>query len=428
MTALQKLQTRSIEIRARLAELADPDAELTDESRTELRSLRNELRDVEERRSALTLAEEHETREEQTTETPDAEEHERMQLRSKASLTKYFKGITRGRLLDGAEGELREAVGCEPNEIPFEMWEGETQERAITPAPSTVGVNLQPIRPAVFAPSIAPKLGIDMPNVPSGTYAEGVISTSQTATARTKSTAVAATAGAITVETTTPYRVATRLELTLEDIAAIGQANFESMFRQNASLALSAELDDIAINGEAVDGSVTPAITGLFGELTDASAPAAGVADFDKFLETVVAGIDGLWATTMNQLNVVVNPEAFRLAERSFRDISAADLGDISFGAFAAAKLGAWWTNSRMPDKASHIAKAILYRSGRMLEGGSRSMRTAVCPVWSRGVAVDDIYSGSAKGERYYTVSVLIGDVIVVQSGAYSELAFRVSS
>ncbi|WP_419942862.1 hypothetical protein [Candidatus Palauibacter sp.] len=279
----------------------------------------------------------------------------------------------------------------------------------------------------MFAPSILPRLGVDMPVVPSGTYAEGVISTSATADAKDKSAAIDATAQAITVVTTTPKRVATRLEIALEDVAAVGQANFEAMLRQNislASLALSDKLDDLGLNGKSAD----PEITGIFGRLTDPSAPAAEVADFDKFLETVVAGIDGLWGCEMGHLNVVVNPETYRHSQTTFRDIASADAGDISFGTYAASKLGAWWTNKRMPAKASHVAQAILYRSGRRLEGGSRGMRTAVCPVWSRGIAVDDIFSGSAKGERYYTLSALIGDVILVQPDAYEQVAFRLSS
>ena len=54
-------------------------------------------------------------------------------------------------------------------------------------------------------------------------------------------------------------------------------------------------------------------------------------------------------------------------------------------------------------------------------------MRTAVCPTWG-SIGVDDIYSGARKGERYFTLSVLIGDVILVQPDAYTQVAFRVSS
>ena len=429
MTAAQKLQVRAAEIRSELVEIAEADGDLTDESRAKLKELRGELRDVEERRSALALAEGGET--EETTETggaPDAETRERLELVGRSSLTRYFRGIARGRLLDGAEGELREAVECEPNEIPFELFEppaAEGERRAVTPAPGTVGVNLQPIRPAVFAPSVLPRLGVDMPSVPSGTYAEGRISTSQTAEPKEKSAAIAATTGAITVSTTTPHRIAARLELTLEDIAAIGQANFESMLRQNTALALSDELDGQGLGGDGTDAN----LRGIFAALAAATAPGADVADFDAFVATLVdEGIDGLWATELRHLVAVVGVDTFRLAAKNFRDAGESDYGDVTAAEWLVKNSGGFFTNKRMPATENHLQEGIFYRMGRRLEGGSQAMRTAVCPVWSRGIAIDDIYSGSAKGERYYTLSALVGDVIVVQPDSYRRVSYRVSA
>ena len=61
---------------------------------------------------------------------------------------------------------------------------------------------------------------------------------------------------------------------------------------------------------------------------------------------------------------------------------------------------------------------------GRSMLGGAGAMRTAVCPHYNV-VDIDDIYSGSARGERYFTMHVLLGDVIVVQPDAYSQVSFR---
>ena len=83
--------------------------------------------------------------------------------------------------------------------------------------------------------------------------------------------------------------------------------------------------------------------------------------------------------------------------------------------------------NKRMPDAVSTIQQAILYRKGRSMMGGSGGMRTAVCPHWNE-VSIDDIYSGSASGERFLSLHVLLGDVIIVQTGAYTQTAFKVST
>ena len=59
--------------------------------------------------------------------------------------------------------------------------------------------------------------------------------------------------------------------------------------------------------------------------------------------------------------------------------------------------------------------------------GGEGAMRTAVCPHWNQ-ISIDDIYTGSAHGERFFTMHVLLGDVILVQPDAYAQIAYRVAA
>ena len=118
------------------------------------------------------------------------------------------------------------------------------------------------------------------------------------------------------------------------------------------------------------------------------------------------------------------------LAAKTFQ--SAANYrGEMSAAAYAARETGGFWTNKRMPDSdtfltVTSVQQAILYRKGRSMMGGAGAMRTAVCPHWNR-VSIDDIYSGSASGERYFTMHVLLGDVILVQPDAYAQVAFKIA-
>ena len=185
---------------------------------------------------------------------PDAEARERLALRSKASLTAYLRAALAGRQVDGPEAELRSAAGIGDG-VPLELWdtapiEGqETRADAATGAPGTVGVNLDRIRPAVFAASIAPRLGIEMPRVESGSYASATITTSLTAGSQAKGGKAEATAAAFTVSSVTPKRISARLGIRVEDVASVGQANFESILRENLALVLSDALDDQVVNG-----------------------------------------------------------------------------------------------------------------------------------------------------------------------------------
>ena len=427
MTESQKIELRRSKVRERLGEIQKLSGdEYTDEVKAEERALQDEYTGLEQRHRTAIIAEDKalDDAKGEAGDGIDAEQRERIELRTKAQLSNFLTAAARGRLVDGPEAELCGAAGV--TGIPIELWDvpapetRSAEQRAITPAPGTVGVNLDPIRPAVFANSIAARLGIDMPRVSSGTYATATITTSQTATAKAKSAAIDATAGALTVTTATPKRVSARLELTLEDIAAVGQSNFESILRQNLALALSDELDDQAINGDGQNNK----LTGMFQRLTDPTAPTA-VADFDAFAAAHANGVDGLWANTIKEVGIVVGPDTYKLASRTFQTATNYK-GEMSAAAYAMENTGGFWTNKRMPDPASDDQAAILYRMGRSAMGASMGMRTAVCPHWGE-VSIDDIYSGSAKGERYFTMHVLLGDVILVQPDAYAQIAFQVA-
>ena len=223
----------------------------------------------------------------------------------------------------------------------------------------------------------------------------------------------------------TPKRISARLELAIEDIAAVGVQNYESALRENLSLSLSSELDDQGLNGD----GVAPNLSGLFTRLGNAPGAPGGLAGFDDFVAAYVGGVDGLWATRMNEVAMVVGVDSYRLMASTFRDTATdADLGSTSFADYAMERYGSLWTNSRMPAPVSTIQQAILYRMGRSMMGAEMGMRTAVCPVWADSIGIDDVYSGSAKGERYVTFHVLLGDVILTQPAAYSAVEFQTTT
>ena len=426
MKASQRLQIEQSERREKINAILAKET-LIDEERGELSTLTGRMQEIEvELRAAITAEGDAETQARQTE--PDTEQRERVELRSKAKLTEFLQSRAQGRAPTGAEAELQAAAGV--TGIPLELWDvprpsarrasahGD-EHRAITPAPGSVGVNLDPIRPVVFANSIAVRLGIDMPRVMSGTFATGTITTSQSGESKAKSGVIAGAVGAITVTTATPKRISARLELTLEDIAAVGQENFEAVLRENLSLALSDELDNQVITGAGAGDD----LTGIFERLTNPGNPATGIETWARFLAIQSGGIDGLWATELAHIGIVCNPETYRLAAATFQGTDAEDSAAMYMMRHGAG----FWTNKRMPDTVSNISQGILYRMGRSAMGASLGMRTAVCPHWGE-VSIDDIYSGSSKAERYFTMHVLLGDVILVQPDAYKQVAFRVST
>ena len=421
MKTSQKLQVRSSEIRAKLNTLAGVDAP-TDEQAAELATLTTEYQSVELRMRAAIIAEGGDNGD-QTVETVDAETRERLEIRGRSRVGAYLLAALQGRLPGGAEAEYTAALGTPGGEIPIDLWEGDrpkpAEVRAATPAPTTgTGVTVAPISPFLFAPSIAPRLGIDMPSVGSGGYSEMTITTSVPAAPKAKGGNATDTAGALTAVNANPRRISARMTITLEDVAAIGQANFEAALRQNASMALSDEYDSQCIAGN----GTSPNVNGLINQLTDPTNPTA-VAAFDDFVAAFADSIDGLWASKPGEVAIVANVDAYKLSSKTFRDGSGGQsrAGDTAFADYAQAHYGGWWTSKRMPATASTIARGIVYRMGQ------RGIRTASHPTWGT-LAVDDIFTDSRSGQRHFTLHAMVGDkVLIVQPDAYDLVEFKVS-
>lgn len=435
MTESQKIDLEIRSKRGRLGELGARGDALTADEKTEFEGLPKEIRERE-TAYAKALRKEDEAAQKAAADldAPDAETKERLELRAKATFTEFVRARLQGHLPAGPLAEYQAACGVQPDDgVPMDLFEAdrpplETRADAASPAPSTgTGVNIAPVQPYVFSASIAPRLGVAMPRVGSGAFAEMTITTALTAGARAKGSARESTAAAITPTSASPRSISGRLSVRLEDIATVGAANFERALRENARMALSDALDNQIING---DGSA-PNITGLIKQLTDPTDPTA-VADFDAFVASFADQIDGLWASMLSHVSMVVNPDTYKLSAKAFRDKvidaesgagvrAAASLGDVSFADYARERTGGWWTSKRMPATTSNVAAGIVHRKG------VTGLRTACLPTWG-AVTIDDVYTGSASGTKHLTMHALVGDkVLLVQPDAYRQVDFKVS-
>ena len=171
------------------------------------------------------------------------------------------------------------------------------------------------MQPFVFAPSIAPRLGIDIPSVGSGGYSEMTITTALPASAKAKGAAADGTAGGLTAVTATPRRISARMTVAVEDVASVGVGNFESALRQNVSAALSDAYDDQCINGN----GTAPNVEGLIAQLDNPTDPTA-VAKFDDYVSAFADQIDGLWASMVRDVSMVANVDLYKLSAKTFRD------------------------------------------------------------------------------------------------------------
>ena len=422
MTDNQKLLRRLVEKRSkhrqRVAELAAID-DLSDEQRAEMDQIEAETPDLERKlRATQRLVDDEQGAQiVDGSDGPDSEMRERIELRSKASLGRILAARMQNRLPSGAEAELCAAAGCELGNIPVELFEaGRTEDRAVSPSPSTVGVNFARIEPALFAESVAPRIGIDMPSVASGTYASGTISTSLTAGMKAAGGDTEATAAAITVTSATPARLSGRLDVRIEDIAQIGNESFEMRLRENLSLVMADQLDNQILNGTGASNQ----ISGIFNQLAAVPTAPTAVADFDYFASEAARLVDGKWARTLRDVTMVVGDVTYQRACVAFQTAGATYKGELSAQKYAESTVAAFFTNSRMPPEASDIQDGIAYR-------GARMMRTAELPIWN-SIGIDDVYTGAPTGERRFILHMLIGNrVILCQPDAYRRTAYKLA-
>ena len=245
--------------------------ELTDEQRAELGTLGTEHQDTEAQlRAAIASSPDADPAVDPTVDpTVDPEVRERLELRGRASFGRYLaadadrsaSGRARGRV---PSGEQRCRVSRSTSSSRTGLSRSELTRPAAYRQPGP-GPHSHRFSRSWSLQSIAPMLGIEMPSVGSGAYSEMTISTSLTAAAKAKAGKQESTAAVLTPTTANPRSIRGRLTLNLEDIAAIGQTNFESALRQNAQAVVSDALDTQVITGN----GTAPNLDGLINQLTD---------------------------------------------------------------------------------------------------------------------------------------------------------------
>lgn len=417
MTPRQKIELAQSKRRQRLQELLKVEQRSDDEA-AEMATVSAEIEAGEVELRAAILADPEP--EPQTDPDPDPD---RVELRNAAQVGHYIGSLLNRVNLTGAAAELNSELGLEGNRIPMEVIEptAPVEQRAATPAPAAgTGQNLRPIAPFVFAASVAPMLGIEMPSVSAGGYGVPVITGSLSADAKRKGDAIAATAGGLTIHSLTPKRVSARLEWRREDELLTGAPDWEAAWRRNLQGALSDELDkyllrdsDQAANPEEPDG--------LIGGLT-APAAAGAVVTYTSAIETFAALIDGLWGRALSEIRAIVNASVMAKLEALLQvPVTTGANGEMAVAKYLRDAMAGLVSHHRMPDSAANVATGVAFRAG---DGLVERPATAVCANWGY-IEITDPYSNSAAAQTNVTAHAFVSDVQVVYPAAYSLFSLK---
>ena len=385
MTPLQTAEVRAGEIRIRLSEIGGM-AELTEETRAELDTLRTEYTDTERRMAALKISEPDRTPIVART----AEGTEYRSMLDRANLGAIFDVLMAHQNPTGVEAELQQHHNLGGNQIPLDMLRGHggggrgrMQERAVTPGATNVGQNQQPAIPYVFPQSAAVFLGVDMPTVPVGDAVFPVLTGTLSVGTPAENAAQAETTGSFSSDVLTPARIQASFFYSREDRARF--AGMDAALRENLSDGLADGLDDQILSG--TNGLFTGTNLPNNAQTTDDT--------FESYLNHLCWDqIDGRYASMTSDLAMVVGAATFKDLGGTYRndsvDRSALDrLMELTSGVRVSA---------HVPGPASNRQNVVIRRG---------MSATAVAPTWEGITIIPDEVTKAGEGQIVITAVML---------------------
>ena len=372
MDKILELELRMSEARQELADLLEKDAdnEKVGTLNVEMRSLDRQIMG-----HKLTSPEP-----ETKTVTGTPEGREMRQLVGRASLGKMMSGIADDGQGDGAERELRQARNLPDNYIPWDMLE----KRAAVDVSGDEEGNTTPWIQRVFPMSAAAFCGVDVQTVPVGQVLIPVITTGVTIGFVAAGAAQAESSPEAAVKTLTPRRGTGNFPVNKEDLAVFPM--MESAWRM--------ELTDAVQNAIDVD-MLTLASKGLLvAGGTDPTDPADATTAVE-FLADVYGAVDGVYASSVNQIKLLVGPETY--------GYMGGLIYDTGSGMTVADKMAAIGVQVLVTDNAGPYAQ--MDQEGLVIVGPPR--RNAVGVMWNGVEIIRDEFSLAREGQLRFTVAVM---------------------
>ena len=313
MTPIQELEIRAGVIRQRLATIGAM-TELTDETRSELDTLKLEYTDNDSKRAALTIAGDAPVTH---IETRSSEGREFRSLVTGSNVGHIFDAALSKRSVDGATKELQDHYGLDQNQVPLALlvkdWPDNDQleTRAVTPSPTNVGQEQQSIIPYVFPAAAASFLGVDMPTVGVGEAVFPVLTKELDVRTPAENADANETTGAFSADVLTPSRVQAAFFYSRESRAKF--AGMDAALRANLSEGLSDGLDEQILTGT----------NGLFTGTNLPNNAQTTNDTFESYLNNLCWNqIDGRYASMSGDLALLVGAETLKDLGQTYRNTS----------------------------------------------------------------------------------------------------------
>ena len=399
MTPIRELATRRGEITIRLAEIASE--ELTDETRAELETLRNEHSDVERRMAALRIAgdpaENVETETRQTVK--DTEDKRLRELRDSVELTGYVNAAVAGAGVSGREWEYNQALGLRQDQFPLsllvrsEMAEIETRAARDGDAMASQGTWLD----RVFAESAAERVGISFRNVPPGVATYPVTSAGGSGAQRGRTEAAAESTYTIGVTEMKPSRNEVFGIYSREDELRL--PGLADALVRDMRMGVMDAVDKACFMGDTGANEAGADVAGLNTRtgVTETTLTQANKVKGPETLKVFTDLVDGIYATMPGDLRIVAAVGANSLWASTVFNTAASN---ETIAQFMRANGVNWTARGDLAAGSGNNAFAAFAGLGRGLDGAG------IAAVWDAGELIRDPYGDRAtKGEVGLTLA-----------------------
>ena len=423
MTTSQRIQIRQSEIRQRLNELASPEVETTDETRSEIDTLMGEMSDLEIKlRAAITS--EQEAIENRNDGNPETSDPRLDDLRQRASVSEYIRQAIGGQPLDGACRELNDELKIVPVRgmgggvlMPVEQLALRADvANTSTSAQDADQTTRRPIFSRLFAQGIMQATGVRLDSVPIGLIEYPIIVSATTPAMKAEATdaddAVAATWNS---ETLKPKRLTARYEFTAEALLTV--PGLDAALSSDLQMVITDQMNKLVLgDGDGTAPNIRGLGTAINFKATNIPLPDDVVTQANA-LAWPMEVIDGLHASTEADVSVVIGPETYKKLAVTMFTGTTENIFDV-------------WTRRGITFVSSaHISKDADNVERVYIHGGRDEARgDSVGAVWPAMELIRDPYSKAGEGKTVIT-SVLLWDAFCgFRSAAYAGAKSKVEA
>ena len=302
MRTAQKIELKRSNLREQIIELSGKDDRSAEEN-NQLDKLNNDYLSTEvELRSAIALND-------YSTTTADRA-FNTLEDRASAIEECWLLNILNGKTPTGAIAEYRQELKLEDDEIDLNLLlDFNSEDRADVATPGVnAKTNAAAITPRVFKPTVLSALGISSELVSPAEMKYPVLTGGTTTAMTADDIARESTAGSFSVVALEPLQARGRTTMRTRQLAIFPQ--FEAALRRD----LGRQIDDV-VSDQIINGTGTaPQVQGLSAALPAVSTPTGNPANFANFVSLLVEMIDGIYATSFNDLRLLLGVELWKQA------------------------------------------------------------------------------------------------------------------